>query len=105
MIEDLVASLDRRGVNVEITARYNKRDCRIRWRGDVKPDGYGVHGSWPSFEFFVIGHTLEEVEGDIRQRLHLVEPIIAAREKHREHRAALRNAEQLGEELAGLCQG
>lgn len=102
MFNKLAIELTRRGVTVDVTGSCSGQKEQMVYRAEVYLSNYN-NSSWPSFKFYVHGGNLDELAADIGARLHLVEPIIAAHEKHREHRAAVRKAHSLGEELADLC--
>ncbi|OKP79808.1 hypothetical protein BTE77_06880 [Ensifer adhaerens] len=105
MFNDLVASLSKRGVKVKLNGNYSTNHMRMMYSALVKIDQFGLEGSWPIFEFTVYGRELDELAEDINRRLPLVEPIIAAVEKHREHREAVRKAAQIGDELGAIVKG
>jgi hypothetical protein len=102
MFAELVSSLAKRGVNVNVTGHYNKRDMRMSYKATVATDKWAPD-SWPHVEFSVLGRDLDELAEDIKQRLPLVEPIIEAIEKQRAHREAVDKANRLGKELHTAC--
>ncbi|MBX5010849.1 hypothetical protein HJB67_12880 [Rhizobium lentis] len=104
MFTELARSLNLRGVSVGIACHYSARHERLSYRAKVTTiNDLGIDRSWPSFEFEVGGRDLDEIADDIKKRLHLVEPIIAAREKHRQHKDAVREADRIGKELRDIC--
>lgn len=101
--EELVSSLAARGVKVSLQGNYSVRKERMSYSAHVSPSDFGVRGSWPTFGFTVLGQTTDELAGEITARLPLVEPIIAAREKHVAHQRAIREAARAGDELRKAC--
>ncbi|TIL38570.1 hypothetical protein [Mesorhizobium sp.] len=90
----------KRGVDVTVTGRYDKRNERMKYKAEVAlSHSYDLESTWPMVQFSVYGRETDELANDIKSRLHLVEPVIAAVEKHRAHRDAVRKADRLGREL------
>lgn len=100
---ELVAKLAKRGVTVKLFGRWNARDERMSYRADVSLEQFRTANAWPAFNFTVYGREVNELADDIVARLPLVEPIIAADERRREHAAAIKDAERIGRELAEIC--
>lgn len=105
MFNELVKGLAKRGVNVCVEGRYSALHERMLYVADVKTDRYHLDATWPAFEFTVRGRELDELAEDINSRLPLVEPIIAAVEKHRQHREAVNKAARIGDELSAIVKG
>lgn len=104
--DELVTKLALRGVGVVVTGRYSFAKDRMNYKAEVSTDKFTSSlTSWPSVQFTVYGRCLGELAEDINARLPLVEPVIAALEKHREHREAVRKAVALGDELADIVHG
>lgn len=101
---ELVASLDKRGVIVKARAAYSPRDRRMQYSAEVEPSTFGLPHSWPTFKFAVYGRELDELAEGIIGHLPVVEPIIAAREKHRERDAVMKKASELTDELRGIIK-
>lgn len=101
---ELVAGLAKRGVIVTVKGKYSRAQERMSYSADVAMDPFEVpFSSWPRMEFTVYGRELNELADDIVARLPLVEPIIAAYEAHQKHKAAIKEAEKAGAELAAIC--
>ncbi|THK34420.1 hypothetical protein EHS39_30100 [Ensifer sp. MPMI2T] len=92
MFNKLVADLAKRGVKVTLKGNYSALRERMSYSAEVAIDRFKLDDSWPVFEFTVRGRELDELAEDINRRLPLVEQIIAAVEKHRQHREAVDKA-------------
>lgn len=100
---ELVASLAKRGVTVSVKGRYSHGKEQMSYVAEVAMDKFSITSTWPNFDFKVYGRELNELADDIVARIHLVEPIIAACEKRREHAAAMDEVNRIGAELAAIC--